>query len=95
MSGNIINLYTSCLESSEPLNLGDLLRFITGVSAVPPMGLTNNIKIDFLEESPSNTLPKAQACFYRLSLPVVHSSFESFRKGFMTALNFGGSYGSC
>ena len=62
------------------------LRFVTGVSTVPPMGFEDGIKVGFLLDSPDRTLPTAQACFGRLNLPVVHQSSSAFDKAFITAL---------
>ena len=78
------------LADQDKINLNSLLRFITGLSSVPPMGLENKISIGFIEE----VFPKAQACFCKISLPVIHSSFEEFHKAFMTALELGGGYGN-
>ena len=67
----------------EGLHLEDLLRFITGVSTVPPNGI---------DKWNQNRVSPTQACFNRLNLPVIHPSFEAFRDVFETALKFGGGY---
>lgn len=72
------------------LNVNCLLKFCTGLLSVPPLGLEENISISYIAES----LPKAQACFCRLMLPTVHSSFDEFCKAFCLALEYGAGYGS-
>ena len=52
------------------------------------MGLENKTSIGVIEE----VFPKAQACICKISLPVIHLSFEGFHKAFMTALELGGGY---
>ncbi len=74
--------------------LGDLLRFVTGLSCAPPLGFTRPIQVDYLPNEPTATLPTAKACFSRLTIPVVHPSSEAFRDAFLTALEHGNAYGS-
>lgn len=76
------------------LSLPMLLRFITGSSSVPPLGLQCPIVLSYLPSLENAVLPTAQACFSRLMLPVVHACKDAFFTSFVTALQYGDSYGS-
>lgn len=56
-------------------SLEDILSFTTGLKRIPPMGLKECIKIEFIRRSP---LPKAEACFSIIKLPIVHTSKAVF-----------------
>ena len=56
-------------------SLEDILSFATGLKRIPPMGLKDCIKIEFLHRSP---LPKAEACFSIVKLPTVHTNKSVF-----------------
>ena len=83
-------LFCITLLDREQINLDSLLRFVTGLSSIPPMGLSNKISFGFIKEA----FPKSQACFCKLQLPTIHSSYDNFRNAFMTALKFGAGYGN-
>ena len=56
-------------------SLEDILSFTTGLKRIPPMGLKECIKIEFLHRSP---LPEAETCFSIIKLPTVHTSKAVF-----------------
>ena len=63
--------------------LGDVLKFATGLSSIPPMK-SNNLSLQYLlDERP---LPTANACFGIIHLPTCHNSQDSFNKAFDTAV---------
>lgn len=73
--------------------LRTLLKFVTGLSAIPPMGLENAIELSYLPQDIKEIFPKAQACFSKLYLPTIHNCKEEFQDAFHKALLFGFGYG--
>ena len=61
-------------------SLADVLYFCTGLKTVPPMGLAQKISIEFLRYDESEVLPKADACFGIIRVPVVHSNRDNYFK---------------
>ena len=70
----------SLLEGREKANLGDLLKFATGMRQVPPMSSKRNITLMYLPTC--KLLPEASACFWYLYIPTGHNSKESFFRAF-------------
>ena len=68
-----------------------LLRFITGASHIPPMGLKGKIELRYQLED--KVLPYFAACTHQVSLPIRHQTKEKFFDAFKTALEFGGGFG--
>jgi hypothetical protein len=71
-----------------------VLKFITGLSTVPPFGLQYPIEILYQPHSSSAIFPKAQACFSKLLLPVIHKTKDEFFAAFTKALEYGAGYGN-
>ena len=83
------------IEEERPhVSLSSLLRYITGSSSIPPLGFSSLIRITYQINDEDAIYPTAQACFSRLSLPVVHKSQHSFNAAFIKALEYGGGYGN-
>lgn len=81
-------------DASQRVSLNSLLRFMTGVSTVPPMGLPHSIDIVYRPDSSTEMFPKAHACFCQILLPVIHKNREDFFSAFIKALEFGSGYGN-
>ena len=79
---------------TESPQLTHLLRFITGESDIPPMGLNYPIEILYLPPSPTASLPCAQCCFSKLYLPVIYNTKDAFIQAMLKALQFGGGFGN-
>ena len=75
------------------MSLSSLLRFITGVSVIPPMGLSNPIEIGYYSNTAKNTLPGAAVCSNKVFLPVCHMTEQDFFLAFKKALEFGSGFG--
>ena len=75
--------------------LPNILNFITGQSALPPLGLPEPIQILFHSEfSDENHLPTAECCFNLLRLPVCHNEKQSFYEALDKAISYSlGYYG--
>ena len=75
--GEVYEWFIEYLENSElrKASLEEVLSFTTGLRKMPPMGLKECIKIDFLQRSP---LPKAEACFSIIKLPTTHNDKTTF-----------------
>ena len=78
---------------TEGVSLRRLLRFVTGLSSIPPLGLNKPVKIDFLPPDEGQPYPKAVVCYFTLSLPIIHPTFSAFKTAFITALQYGDGYG--
>ena len=80
----------------ERASLSQLLKFCTGLDGVPPMGLAEPIMIRFQRMQRNLVLPKADACFGVIQLPITHGtkecSFfsEKMDKGILFSLNYYG-----
>uniref|UniRef100_A0A3B3RU18 HECT domain-containing protein n=1 Tax=Paramormyrops kingsleyae TaxID=1676925 RepID=A0A3B3RU18_9TELE len=74
-----------------PITLETVLEFISGASAVPPLGFPHQPQIKFLHED-SKIFPEANTCLLVLHLPI-HSSYDTFKKymteGILQAPTFG------
>lgn len=69
--------------NSEELHVTfkDLLKFITGADAIPPLGFTHPLNIYFFDQDKEGTrLPYASTCALNLSLPRGHDNPESFEE---------------
>lgn len=82
------------MEKTPSVSLPGLLRYITGSSAIPPIGLSIPIQVCYQRCDNSAIYPKTQSCFNKLLLPVIHKSQESFNEAFKKALEYGAGYGS-
>ena len=75
------------------VSVEDLLKCCSGLAVIPPMGLSNDIQLDYLPSDDKYVLPQVRVCFLKLLLPTVHKSKEAFFRAFATALEYGGGYG--
>ncbi len=78
-------------EESEDFTKGrlvELFRFCTGHAAPSPL-VSTGIDLKYLEDDEAKVLPEAVACVGQLSLPTVHTSYNSFIRYMDTALKFG------
>ena len=71
--------------------LEEILSFMTGLTKIPPMGLKDTIKVQFLQSSP---LPRAEACFCIIKLPTVHMEktvfFDKLDQGIRNSIGYFG-----
>ena len=72
-------------------SLSALLRFITGTSSVPPMGLKTPIELCYFTQSSGRRLPGSSACANKVFLPTCHCSKDDFFADFIKAIEFGGT----
>ena len=81
-------------DKTQYVSISSLLRYTTGLSSFPPLlNKSSTIKITYQLKEDS-AYPKAQVCFSKLMLPVVHNSQKSFNEAFIKALELGGGYGN-
>ena len=68
-------------EHAVDVRFNDIMFFSTGRKEVPPLGL--EMSLAFLHEPESNGLlsryPKANTCACKLSIPVVHTTYDEFK----------------
>lgn len=97
-AGTVANIHFSSFllagKATLRVSPSTVLKFITGLSTVPPFGLRYPIQISYQPYSSTDIFPKAQACFSKLMLPVVHKTKEEFFSAFRKALEYGGGYGN-
>lgn len=69
-------------EKTVELTFRDILFFVSGVREVPPGGI--ELHIGFLHApeqcGEKSKFPKANACSCQLLLPVVHGTYDDFKK---------------
>ena len=66
-------------SDEQQVSFKDLLRFITGADAIPPLGFQYPLTIQFYEQEKGSTrLPYASTCGLELRLPRGHEDPESF-----------------
>jgi len=65
------------LEGKSKANLRDILKFITGLRDVPPLGFPKPITLIFTSDE-RKALLEAAACFYVVTLPLCHTAKEVF-----------------
>lgn len=82
------------MENTSFVSVPALLRYITGSSTIPPLGLSTPIRVSYQYNENSTIFPKAQACFSKLYLPVTHEDQDSFNVAFKKALEYGAGYGN-
>ncbi len=81
------------IDQSLPVSLSSLLKFITGTSSIPPMGLSNPIQLSYYSKSSGKRLPGSAACVNKLFLPTLHSEKEDFFSDLVKGIEFGGGFG--
>ena len=78
-------------SSCRKATLEDILSFTTGLTQIPPMGLKDTIKVQFLQRSP---LPRAEACFCIIKLPTIHTDknvfFDKLDLGILNSIRYFG-----
>ena len=69
-----------------------VLKFCTGLSSVPPMGLPEPISVRFLSSHRSSVLPKADSCFGVIKLPVIHTTQQAFYENMDIGITYSLNY---
>lgn len=69
--------------------LRSLFQFWTGWTVVPFGGLTKKLKVAFLPDDDTKTLPTASACLAIIRLPTVYTSKKRFFEAMDIVLRFG------
>lgn len=80
-----MNLFVG--RNSDQETLADLVQFWTSSPALPSTALQKLI-VAYLPDCTTKLLPEANTCPMILSIPVAHSSFESFRNSLEKAISF-------
>ena len=75
-------------QDSDEATLTNLLYFWTGSTTIPPGGFQDGLEVQYLSDTEGSILPKANACFNQLKLPVVHCKKEDFFKCMNQAIMF-------
>ena len=69
-------------EKAVGITFSDILFFVSGVREIPPGGI--ELHVDFLhapeQHGGKSRFPKANACACELMLPVVHQTYDEFKK---------------
>ena len=86
VEGLVLSRWNDFLQDVEEKAVGitfsDILFFVSGVREVPPGGI--ELHVDFLhapeQHGSKSRFPKANACACELMLPVVHQTYDEFKK---------------
>ena len=74
-------------DKFRTIALGDVLSFLSGADAIPPMGFQIQPSIEFT----NGTLPKSSTCVLVMRLPTQNQDYKTFRDRVTYALlNHGG-----
>ena len=74
-------------KDSDQETLSDLVQFWTSYPALPST-TAQKLTVDYLEDLSTKLLPEAKTCPMVLSIPVVHSNYESFKKYLEKGISF-------
>lgn len=78
------------LDEDIGCTLESILIFVTGSSAIPPLGFACTPTVAFYTES---TMPSANVCSLTLQLPVSHETYNSFREAMLMGILGNDGYG--
>lgn len=73
------------------VSLSEILAFWTGASAVPPLGFTNQLQINFVHGEPTR-LPVSRTCGMVLELPRGVTDQVAFAEQMKKAINWTGGF---
>lgn len=77
-----------CFSDEDPANLTGLLQYLTGASAIPPLGFPVHPTITFNNtEDARKPFPIVSTCALNLMLPFA-DDYETFKKNFKAVLQF-------
>ncbi|XP_028412023.1 E3 ubiquitin-protein ligase UBR5-like [Dendronephthya gigantea] len=74
-------------RASDQETLSDLVQFWTSSPALPSAA-SQKLTVAYQPDCTTKLLPEANTCPMVLSIPVVHSSYESFKKFIDKAVSF-------
>ena len=78
-------------ETKLPLTLVDILVFTTGASQVPPMGWSDQLRIELRKDG---DLLSSSTCSNCLYIPTINAdNYDAFKYKFAFALNCGVRFG--
>lgn len=73
------------------VTLSDILAFWTGASSLPPLGFSQQLKINFVQGAP-NRLPVGRTCGMVLELPRGADDQKLFAEQMLKAINWSGGF---
>ena len=73
-----VYIHAGTHEIGEYVSLPSLIEYITGVSDVPPMALSNLIEIGYYSNTAGNTLPGAAVCSKKVFSFLCHMTKHDF-----------------
>ena len=73
---------TAITDDGTPVTPEDILIFFTGADQPPPLGFASTPRLMFSED----TLASASTCALRLTLPIQHQTYESFKYSMILSL---------
>lgn len=80
---------TALTDDATPVTTEDILIFFTGADQPPPLGFPTTPRLTFVED----VLASASTCALRLTLPLEHKSYESFKQAMILSLKGHGGFG--
>ena len=61
------------------LTLKEIFSFWTGLESIPPLGISEPLRVEFLPSGRRFCLPQSNACFCKIKIPIKHTELESFQ----------------
>lgn len=92
------DIFLKDLEEDEILDvhLSDLLVFVTGADAIPPLGFDRKIKVEFYDVTEEvRRLPSSSTCALTLHLPRGIADTAEFKEMLLQSLKEGHGFGKC
>ena len=88
---NFCTLLEKCEDGAAPFTCGDILIFVTGASAIPPLGLIPTPTITFTSEE---RLLTASTCSNELRIPYSLQEYAKFEEIFDLSIRGGQGFGN-
>lgn len=77
-------------HDGTPVTPEDILIFFTGADQPPPLGFSSTPVLLFAED---NILASASTCALRLTLPLAHKTYDSFKEAMILSIMGHGGFG--
>lgn len=91
---NVCHQYFSdgtCLYSGGSVTVGNVLKFMTGCSTIPPGGFETKFSIQFMEE---RRYPSVSTCTFTIKLPLNLHEYKCFKEVMIEAIVSGAGFGN-
>lgn len=77
-------------ENTSKATMSDLLMFMTGSRVLSSSTVERKITVAY-HHNPQAQMPKASTCFFKVTLPTCHETYEEFQLKFDKAIELEGN----